>query len=331
MWVHLLTILHLFASDVQMPLNLNETLVSATEDFAPGPILVLDNHHTSGTLAPITERPQRDTVAEVPDVVAERAFIMDADSGQILLAKNADQKAPMASIAKLMTAMVVLEQPDSLEDIVEVPADISRLDPEGTAAGLVIGESYDVESLLRGLLIASANDAAVSLAVGISGSQKIFVQEMNDYADRLGLTDTVFGNVTGLDDEDNQSTARDVAFLLQAASRYPLIAEFSTRSSDTIYSFEGSRHYLTSTNKLLTESDLAIEVGKTGTTDLAGASLGIIASQDGHRLISVVMDSQERFAESERLLSEVVDVYTWAGDDLQDTRFGEEQSTEFGG
>jgi len=215
---------------------------------------------------------------------AKAAIVMEATTGDVLLAKAADQRRQIASTTKLMTVLVALER-DDLDDVFSA-ADYSAA-PTESQIGLRSGERMSVRDLVRATLLPSANDAAATLAVGTMGSTAAFVTEMNRRAKALGLRNTHFANPVGLDDADNYSTARDLARLAIRLRRY----EFFRRTVDlhfaTLRSGSVKRTVL-NRNVLVRRVD-AVNGVKTGFTRRAGNILIGSASRDGVTVISVVL------------------------------------------
>ncbi len=211
-----------------------------------------------------------------------------------------------------------------------MPQAIENLDEDSSVAGLVPGEEFTVDDLLQALMVASANDAAVTLAYGLAGSEKKFVDAMNLYADDLGLINTTFANASGLDDSRAHSTARDIAFLLLSAQRNSLLNSYSQLDGGTIFNSAGEPHYLQATDKLLAKSDVNVVLAKTGFTDLAGASFAVMSEENGRKLVSVLLDSPDRFAETEELLSYGFREFTWPSF-YSGSLAGEEEESQFGG
>ena len=147
---------------------------------------------------------------------AERAILLDADTGRVLLEKNADMKSLIASTTKIMTALIVCEQCNVL-DRMTIPKEAVGI--EGSSMYLQAGEILTVQDLLYGLMLRSGNDAAVALAIYCGGTVEGFAQLMNDKARKLGLTGTHFENPHGLDSPEHYSTARDLALLTAYAMK----------------------------------------------------------------------------------------------------------------
>jgi D-alanyl-D-alanine carboxypeptidase len=309
----LLIVLNMLAHDLQLPFGSLDSVTKITERLQPEqrrvPVasLQLDGEVPAPAAVPFST-----AQANSAKILAERAIILDATSATVLLEKRADEVTQPASIAKLMTALVAIRELDSLDEYITVPSDIANLDPASSVVGLHGGDRLTGRDLLKSLLVASGNDAAVTLAHAIAGSEKKFVTQMNENAQRLGLTNTTFANATGLDAKGNQSTARDLAFLLLTASRQPLVREFTTSGAGYVTTSGGDQYYLKPTDTLLSTTSLALSAAKTGTTDLAGESFAVMAEQDGHELIAVVLDSPDRFTEAESLLSFGFDAYVWS-------------------
>ncbi|MBN1258177.1 D-alanyl-D-alanine carboxypeptidase [Candidatus Peregrinibacteria bacterium] len=247
-----------------------------------------------------------DSVA--PAVEAKAALVMDLATGLVLYGKNARQPLPMASLTKIMTAVLILES-HTLDETVKVVDDFKGL--EGVRMWLRKYERMTVENLLMGLLIPSAGDAAIALATHHSGSVPAFVQEMNRKAIELGLKNTHFTNPVGLDEEGHFSTAYDLAILTKRALRDPSFRRIVQIAETGITSQSGFSYYLKNTNKLL-GGYLDIRGVKTGTTDEAGASLiSLAVSPDGHEVLAVLLNSPSRFQENKGIIDWVFRNYFW--------------------
>lgn len=205
----------------------------------------------------------------------------------------------MASLTKLMTALVIVEN-HALGEKVRIPDDIE--DVEGNAVHLPAGDTFTVGDLLSALLIKSSNDAAVALARFHSGSEAEFAKEMNARAQVLGLRDTHYDNASGLDSRRQISTPRDVALLGTFVMRIPAIAERMATPTDTITSQEGRSMSLMHTNNLIHGSQSSVIAGKTGTTDGAGQCLLSIVEEAGRRYVVVLLRSANRYGDMSRIL-----------------------------
>ncbi len=229
---------------------------------------------------------------------ASGAFILDLQTGQELFARNADRARPVGSLTKIMTAVVIAES-HSMDEVVEVPAGIGKT--EGSVADLPPGGHFTVGDLLSALLIASANDAADTLAVFHSGSEEAFVTVMNERAAMLGLKNTEFANASGLDSPDEGSTPRDMAWLAAYALRNPEIRARMATAESSIRSVEGKTLSLAHTHVLL-HQDGPIIAGKTGTTAAARQCLLSLVTEHGREYLVVLLGSNERYTDMRTVL-----------------------------
>lgn len=234
-----------------------------------------------------------------PVIEATSALAMDRKSGKILYGKDTDKKLSIASITKLMTALVVREKAN-LDDVVTVSEDAASVD--GTRVGLVQGEKITVKDLLLTMLIHSGNDAAYALAEFVGdGNVSSFIDLMNDRAKLEGLTNTHFQNPMGFDNEDNYSTAFDLAVLADRVLSDELLRGIVDMPSADIVAVSGQKHHVDTTNKIL-GGFLEIKGIKTGTTDQAGTSLVSYATKDNREIIGVLLQSPNRFNEMKVML-----------------------------
>ena len=250
------------------------------------------------TAAPFIESPFTRPV-EAPPISAHAALLVDMGERTIVFSKNSGERRPPASLAKLAMAIVALEQapPDTR---IQVPESATAEPP--VLAGLRSGEVFTLYDLLFALLLPSANDAAATIADGIGGHDYT-VAQMNDLVRRLDLNDTRFANPSGQDAEDQYSTAFDLAVLAaDAIDRFPLLAQIVATQVHVIPAGAANRSYsVTNLNGLLWSYEGAIGV-KTGQTEEAGGNL-IAASQRGaHRLMVVLLGSNDRLVDAETLL-----------------------------
>ena len=222
------------------------------------------------------------------------AVLMEADTGTVLYTQNADEALPPASVTKIMTLLLVMEAVDAgtlhLEDQISVSANAASMG--GSQVYLKEGEIMTVEDLLKSVVIASANDAAVALAEYICGSVPAFVEKMNTRAVQLGMKNTVFENVTGLDDtaERHLTSARDIALMSRALISHKTILQYSSIWMDTIRNGEFG---LTNTNRLVRFYPGCTGL-KTGSTSKAGFCVSVTAERDGMSLICVIMGAESR-------------------------------------
>lgn len=229
------------------------------------------------------------------DVNAKSAVLMDAHTGTVLYAKNANEALPPASVTKVMTLLLIMEAIDggnlSLQDTVSVSEYAASMG--GSQVYLEPYEEMTVEDLLKSVVISSANDAAVALAEKVSGSEEAFVNRMNERAAELGMENTHFENVTGLDDdvENHTLSALDIALVSrELITKHPLILQYSSIWMDTI---RDGAFGLSNTNRLIRFYSGATGL-KTGSTSKAGFCISATASRDGMHLIAVIMGSETR-------------------------------------
>jgi D-alanyl-D-alanine endopeptidase (penicillin-binding protein 7) len=224
------------------------------------------------------------------------ALVIDQEDGQLLYAKNTDTVMPIASITKLMTAIVVLDAGLTLEE----PISIERADMDsikGTRSKLKVGTTLTRRQMLRLALMASENRAAAALARTYPGGTQAFVQAMNQKARQLGMRDTYFKDSTGLN-SGNVSTAMDLALLVNAGYHYPLIRDFSTTESYRL-AFEGARRHrmmaFRNSNGLVRSGEWEIGLQKTGYISEAGRCLVMQARIATRPVIIVLLDSWGKF------------------------------------
>ena len=232
--------------------------------------------------------------AEAPSVSAVSAVLMDGESGRVLFAQNPEEPRAIASITKLMTALLAAETVDDWNETVTVQPEWTGI--EGTSLYLKPGEALTLRTLLYGLLLQSGNDAAVALADICAGDTPSFVERMNRRAAEIGMTNTHFSDPNGLSDENHYSTALDMARLAAVCLRNPTVAEIvSTRT----VSMEGRS--LVNHNKLLWQYPGCIGM-KTGYTRQAGRTLVSAARREGQTLICVTLCDSDDWADHTALL-----------------------------
>lgn len=252
--------------------------------------------------------PVKDQSFIAPIIGASGALAIDVDTGEILFDQNPHQILAIASLTKVMTAIVILEEND-LDEIVTVGTNAAEI--QGSRAYLRVGEKIKVSELIKALLVNSSNDAAVALAEHNAASVENFVKKMNLKAESLGLNNTHFSNPIGLDSVDNYSTAHDVAVMGRYLYRKPIIKDIVDIKETTVYSVNGISHNLVNTNKLL-GNYLNIKGIKTGSTEEAGLCLMAIGSnQQGKEVLSVVLGSPDRFTETKVMIDWAFRAYKW--------------------
>lgn len=252
-----------------------------------------------------------------PEVQAKAVLIEDLETGKILYAKNENERLPIGSITKLMTAQVILDRLD-LNDTVTMSK--IAINTYGGQA-LSIGEKMSAHNIFYAMLMASSNDAAVALAEHISGSWQNFVSLMNERVKKLNLLNTHFANPTGLDDMENYSSAADMAAVAKESLKYPFIWEVMRTQNITIKSADGLlEHNIHNSNKLLGRLS-NITGGKTGYTDealetfvfVAGPPRELANPKDNHQVLYILLGAPIglRFQETEKLVYWVDKAYIW--------------------
>lgn len=242
-----------------------------------------------------------------PKLTAKSALAIDLDSGTILYSSNLDEKLPIASLTKMMTAIVVVRN-TNLEATVTIGKQGQVV---GSTVGLVAGETITVHNLLKALLIPSGNDAALALANFVAGSQEQFALLMNQEAQTLGLVDTRFANPVGWDSDENYSNTLDLVKIVQEFLKHPELAEIVKTKEAVISSTDGKYSYdLHTTNKLLLDDPEVIGL-KTGFTSRALGNLIILADHQDRKVLTIVLGSDNREQDTQNLLDWLFAVYRW--------------------
>lgn len=234
-----------------------------------------------------------------PSVSAQSAVLMLAENGDVVYEKECDLRLPMASTTKIMTALVALDLANP-ETVISVASEAVGV--EGSSIYLTEGEELTLEQLLYALLLESANDAAVAIACGISGSVENFAVEMNRKAAELGLKDSHFVNPHGLDAEEHYTTAYELAVITRHALENELLKTIvSTRKATIPHESTDSTRLLVNHNKMLRLYEGCIGV-KTGFTKRSGRCLVSAAERDGVALISVTINAPDDWNDHTKLL-----------------------------
>jgi D-alanyl-D-alanine carboxypeptidase (penicillin-binding protein 5/6) len=234
-----------------------------------------------------------------PEVSARSAALLDVASGRLLYEKDAHRRMPIASVTKIMTAIVAIEH-GNLSDRVRVSSRAEGV--EGSSIYLKAGEKIPLEHLLYGLMLRSGNDAAVAIAEHVGGSVEGFVYMMNEKAEYLGLSNTHFANPHGLDHPDHYSTAADLARLTAYAMRNSTFRKIVSTEVKTVpWPGETWHRKWYNKNKMLRYYRWADGV-KTGYTKQARRTLVSSANRDGRRLVSVTLNAPDDWNDSMRLL-----------------------------
>jgi len=239
-------------------------------------------------ISPISE------AAPLPEnlhLASSTAVVLDADTGEVLYSKNAERERPIASITKLMTAMVVLDAQLAMDEMLTISRDdIDYL--KNTYSRLRVGTRQSRKEMLRLALMASENRAAAVLSRYYPGGRDAFLAAMNLKAERLGMSHTRFVDSTGLS-ERNVASATDLGHLVRAASSYPLIRDFSTTPKQTVrFPSPGYSLDFANTNRLVMAGKWDIELSKTGYTNEAGRCLVMKTRVGSRPLVMVLLNSR---------------------------------------
>jgi len=254
----------------------------------------------------LTKIPQNETNVPVPDLTAHSVLVIDYDSGSILYQKNAQATHLPASTTKIMTALVTFDNFD-INQVLTVP----ELDYEGQDIKLQYGEQLTVENLLYALLVASANDAAETLAANYPGGRAAFIAAMNQKAQDLSLNNTHFVNPTGFDESGQYTTPFELIELAKELLANPLLAQMVATEKTEVYNLDRTIvHPVSNINQLLGQV-AGLKGVKTGWTSNAGECLTTYVERDGERIMTAVLGSEDRFGETKQLIDWVYNNFVW--------------------
>lgn len=241
------------------------------------------------------------------EISAKSAILVDFNTGKVLYSKNENEPLAMASMTKVMSMLLIMEKIDDgslkYDDIVEISTESSSMG--GSQIFLNPGDKYKVIDLLKGVAMASANDAVVALAEKTYGSKEHFIEAMNKKAESLGLKNTHFVNVHGLDEEGHYSSAYDMSVMARELLKHEKILDFTRVYEEYLTKPDGSQIWLVNTNKLVRFYD-GVDGLKTGFTQKAGYCLTATGKKNNLRLISVVMGEEsieKRSSDTVKLLN----------------------------
>lgn len=250
---------------------------------------------------PIPKSPRR------PTLTAKAAIVIDRESGAILYEENPDVQLYPASLTKLMTALVTLDT-YPLDREITIREESQAI---GNTIHLQQGEVMTVHNLLKGLLIASGNDAAFTLANAHPAGYEGFIQKMNEKAKDFHMDRTIYQNASGVEQAGHLTSVRDMATLTKEAMKIPFVRETVKTKTLTITDTSGKIvHNLLSTNQLLGAVE-GLEGVKTGWTKEAGECLITQTTRNGHTILTVVLGSQDRFGESSTLITWAFSHHEW--------------------
>lgn len=241
------------------------------------------------------------------DITSKSAILVENDSGEILFSKDETKHLPVASMVKMMTILISLEELDAgnvnLDTMITTSENASGMG--GSQVFIDPYVEYSFEDLLKSVIVASANDASVALAEYFNGNENAFTNRMNKRAKELGMNDTNYTNCTGLPASEQYSCAKDTAILLREILKHDIYHKYSTIWMDELIHPSGRKTELTNTNRLIRYYQ-GCDSGKTGSTNEAGCCLGASAKRGDMRLVSVIIgaeNSKTRFNESAILLN----------------------------
>ena len=222
---------------------------------------------------------------------ATSGLLMDVDTGKIIFKKDINNRVAVASMTKMVAQIIIMEEIDKgtikWDDVITVSKNAA--DMGGSQIYITEGEKITIEDLMKGISMASGNDATVAMAEVISGTEVKFVKRMNDKVKELGLKNTFFKNCTGLDEDGHYSTAYDMAIIArELVTKYPEILRFSSVYEDYLRENTDNKFWLVNTNKLVHFYEGADGL-KTGHTDNAGYCLAATAKRNNVRLIAIVL------------------------------------------
>jgi serine-type D-Ala-D-Ala carboxypeptidase (penicillin-binding protein 5/6) len=249
--------------------------------------------------SPVVQQIHGDS-GNLPDLTAQSILMYDLTTNKILYEKDPDVKRPMASLTKIMTAIIALDTPKPDDKYVVTQADMVTGDDMGVSPG----ETYDLQNLLYGLILHSGNDAAEVLANNYPGGRKAFILAMNNKAKALGMLDTNYTNPTGLEgDGDQYTTTYDLLIATRyALDHYPLFVQVVATPEYTIPATNEHKEIDLSNETNLLTSYPGVEGVKTGYTPEAGLCLVTYLNYGGHKIIGIILNSQNRRGEMKSLL-----------------------------
>jgi len=283
------------------PFQLPDSLL----EHLQGPLPTAKSQETGPVYKPVPI-PVRSGITE-PQLDAPSWYAVDLTSNQTLAAHKADQRQPIASVTKMVTALVVFRTHKET-DIITVPK-LPTYGPEDSIIGLKEGEQFTVRDLLAALLIQSANDAADTFAIADSGSIPAFATKMDKLVAEWGIDNADFSNPSGLNDVDNGASAVALAKIGQLGLQNDTFRTFIATPTATIHSRTGTPYVLHTTDQLLQSG--RFQGIKTGYTQAAGGCFVGLTTIQGHQVITVVLGSQDRFGDTIKLADWINQNYRW--------------------
>jgi len=241
----------------------------------------------------------------VPELTAGSVYVTDLTTGIVLFDKNPHQRLKPASLTKIMTALVALDYYDQ-DTVLSIK---NGENSQGSTAKLQKGDNLTFTDLLFALLVPSGNDAALTLAENYPGGYQSFIARMNSKAIELGLKNTHFVNVSGVESQNHYTTAYDISVIAKSALERPQFTQIVSTQKVTLKSLKGNFYPLETTNILLGEP--GIFGVKTGWTPEAGECLVILAEKDGHQIVISLLNSKDRFSEAQIIFDWVFNNFVW--------------------
>lgn len=240
-----------------------------------------------------------------PTLSATGVFVIDLDTGVVLYEKNSQTRLKPASLTKIMTALVAMDYFD--EDSILLVK--NGQNSNGNTINLIKGDKLNAQDLLYGLLVPSGNDAAVTFAENYPGGYQSFIARMNSKSIEMGLQNTHFANVSGVESLNHYTTPYDITMLAKAALSRPQFSSIVSTQKITVKSLKGNIYPLETTNLLLGKP--GIYGVKTGWTPEAGECLIVLAEKENHPIIISLLNSKDRFKEAELIFDWIYTNYSW--------------------
>lgn len=277
------------------------------------------------------------SLPKAPSIIGESAILIEPTTGTIIYEKDPHKKMYPASITKIMTALLAIENCKMNDTVVYSKKNLDSLTAEDSNIQCQVGEKMSVKDCLYALMLSSANETATALAEHIAGSSEAFAKLMNERAKQAGATDTHFANPNGLHDDNHYVTAYDMSMIMKAAIQYPVFLDVihtteytipaNNKRTEPFQSYQ--RHKMLFTTSPYYDADVI--GGKTGYTDQAGKTLVTYAKRGNISLISVVMKSNgdQVFDDTKKLLDYGFDNFNYENVSENDSRFNFDTSNDF--
>lgn len=245
----------------------------------------------------LAETPQQ------PQIGAQAAYVMDADTGDELYAKNPDQRTYPGSTTKIMTCILGIELgKEKMDQPIRITQDSQNIESDASVLGIYPGDKVTLRNAMTGMMVVSGCDAAIDVAETVTPTQADFVSQMNEKAAALGADHTHFVNPHGLPDADHYTTARDLAKIAAYGMSLPEFRSMVKKSEYDMPYMDGGTKHCTSTNYFLTSGFPGADGIKTGTTIAGGPCLVASATQNGRTVVAVILNSENRFDDAQSLL-----------------------------